>query len=73
MKVSLLFYKKSVCDISNTGFNINPYETCVTNKLVSCKQITVVWHVDDIKIIHKIKKIFTWMYKWLKKTNQRFV
>ena len=35
------------------------------------KQMTVVWHADDIKVIHKSKKIFTRMSKWRKKTYDR--
>ena len=34
-------------------FEINPYDWCVANKTVGGKQITVVWHVDDLKISHK--------------------
>ena len=32
------------------GFDINPYDPCVANKLVNEKQMTVRWHVDDLMI-----------------------
>ena len=35
------------------GYEINPYDWCVTNKTVDGKQMTVVWHVDDLKTSHK--------------------
>ena len=35
------------------GFEINPYDLCVTNKIVSGHQMTICWHVDDLKVSHK--------------------
>ena len=37
----------------------------------SMKKTTVVWHVNDIKVRHDTKNIFTSMTKWLKKTYER--
>ena len=34
------------------GFVINPYDPCVANVMISGKQITVPWHVDDLKVSH---------------------
>ena len=31
---------------------MNPYDSCVANKMVKGKQLTVVWHVDDLKVLH---------------------
>jgi hypothetical protein len=30
------------------GFEINPYDPCVANKMVNGMQITIRWHVDDL-------------------------
>ena len=30
----------------------NKYDSCVVNKTVGGKQLTVVWHVDDLKVSH---------------------
>lgn len=30
----------------------NPYDCCVMNKTVNGKQLTTLWHVDDLKISH---------------------
>ena len=35
------------------GFEVNPYDPCVANKMINGTQITVTWHVDDLKISHK--------------------
>ena len=34
-------------DLEAYGFNINPYEPCVANKMIGRKQLTVCWHVDN--------------------------
>ena len=35
------------------GFEVNPYDPCVANKTINGSQMTVTWHVDDLKISHK--------------------
>ena len=35
------------------GSEVNPYDPCVANKLINGSQMTVMWHVDDLKISHK--------------------
>ena len=35
------------------GFEVNPYDPCVANKKVNGEQMTVTWHVDDLKVSHK--------------------
>ncbi len=34
------------------GFEINPYDPCVANKMVNGTQMTIRWHVDDLMISH---------------------
>ena len=34
------------------GFELNPYDLCVANKIINGKQYTIVWYVDDNKISH---------------------
>ena len=34
------------------GYEINPYDPCVANKIVNGKQLTVSWHVDDLTLSH---------------------
>ena len=51
MKAALLFYIKFVKSLLSIGFDLNPYDPCVANKTVENLQLTVVWHVDDLKVI----------------------
>ena len=50
IKSTLFFYEKLVGDLEAYGFKINPYDPCVSNKMIGRKQLTVYWHVDDLKI-----------------------
>jgi hypothetical protein len=34
------------------GFKVNPYDSCVVNKIIDGKQCTILWHVDDLKLSH---------------------
>jgi hypothetical protein len=34
------------------GFEPNPYDSCVVNKIINGKQCTIIWHVDDLKLSH---------------------
>ena len=36
---------------------INPYDTCVTNMMVNGAQITVCWHVENLKISHRDEEV----------------
>ena len=50
---ALLFYRKLHTELDNFGFAVNKYDPCVANKMVNGSQMTVTWHVDDLKISHK--------------------
>ena len=53
LRSALLFYKKLRKELEEMGFMVNPYDPCVANKMVKGSQMTVTWHVDDLKISHK--------------------
>jgi hypothetical protein len=66
LRSALLFYEKLVGDLKSQGFELNPYDPCVANKLVKGSQFTLTWHVDDIKMSHKDPKEVTKVIEWLK-------
>ena len=41
------------------GFEINPYNPCVVNKIVNGHEMTICWHVDDLKVSHKDENAVT--------------
>ena len=69
-KAELLFYNNFIDDISTIGFNLNPYDPCVANKVFNRKKMTVLWHVDSIKVGHESKNIVTSVAKWVNKIYQ---
>ena len=71
MKAALLFYRKFVRDLTTIGFELKPYDPCVTNKTINGKQLTLVWHVDNIKASHVEAEAVTRMAKWLRKIYER--
>ena len=52
LRSAMLFYKKLRGHLEGKVFEVNPYDPCVANKLVNGSQMTVCWHVDDLKISH---------------------
>jgi hypothetical protein len=57
MESVLLFNKKLLSELKEMCFEVNPYDTCMANKLVGGTQITMQWHVDELgSVIPKAKK-----------------
>ena len=52
-RAAILFYKRLRSDLEDMGFEINLYDLCVANKMVNGHQMTICWHVDDLKVSHK--------------------
>ena len=53
----ILSYRKLVNYLQDNNFIINPYDPCVANKTVLGKQLTITWHVDNIKVSCKDKLV----------------
>ena len=54
---AFLFWKKLSKQLIEWGFELNPYDSCVANKMINDKQCTILWHVDDLKISHVVSKV----------------
>jgi len=67
MKSALLFCRKLVADLISLGFEINPYDPCVANKLIKDKQLTICWHVDDLFLGHEDPDVVSDFLNWLAK------
>ena len=52
VKSALLWYDLFTGTLQEMGFELNPYDTCVANKVIDGKQCTIAWYVDDNKISH---------------------
>jgi hypothetical protein len=70
IKSPLLFYRKLRKDLESIGFTVNPYDTCVANKIVKNKQLTVAFHVDDLKVSHVDPKAVDDFVAWIKEVYE---
>ena len=66
LKAVHLFWEKLMATLMKHGFEVNPYDACVTNKTINGRQCTLAWHVDDIRASHKDPKVFDWIIETLK-------
>ena len=63
---AMLFYHKLTKALLSHGFELNPYDPYVANKMVNGEQLTVCWHVDDLKPSHINPKVNDELYNGLK-------
>mmetsp|Transcript_45473 Transcript_45473/g.67010 ORF Transcript_45473/g.67010 Transcript_45473/m.67010 type:complete len:226 (-) Transcript_45473:536-1213(-) len=49
---ALLWYDLYVKTLKRMGFELNPYDKCVANKMINGTQCTIAWYVDDNKLSH---------------------
>ena len=54
---AMLWYKKFRGDLEEIGFEFNPYDPCIANRIVKKKQHTIRFHVDDVMSSHVNKKV----------------
>jgi hypothetical protein len=66
MVASLLYYRKFVKSLTDTDFIINPYDPCVTNKIIEGEQMTICFHVVDCKLSHRKKTVMDRMIGYLR-------
>lgn len=64
LKSSLLYYKSFVDNIKQIGFELNPYDCCVANRMINGNMQTINWHVDDIYVSHPDPRVNTEFAEW---------
>ena len=65
---AMLFYHKLTKALLSYRFELNPYDPCVVNKMVNGEQLTICWHVDDLKSSHIDPKVNDEFLQWIKIT-----
>jgi hypothetical protein len=66
MVASLLYYRKFVKSLTDIDFVINPYDSCVANKMIEGDQMTICFHVDYCKLSHRKTKVMDSMIEYLR-------
>ena len=59
VRSALLWYELFAGTLKKMGFELNPYQPCVANKMIEGTQCTIAWYVDDNKISHVNKDVVT--------------
>ena len=59
LESALIWYDLYSSTLAKHGFELNPYDRCVCNKLIKGKQCTIVFYVDDNKISHLDSNVVT--------------
>ena len=54
---AIIFYNKLSKHLTDHGFVQNEYDMCTFNKMVNGEQITIQFHVDDLKVSHKEQSV----------------
>ena len=47
------------------GFELNPYDKCVANKVINGSQCTILWHVADLRLSHLKQEVLEMIVKQL--------
>ena len=63
---AMLFYHKLTKALLSYSFELNPNDLCVVNKMVNSEQLTIFWHMDDLKSSHIDPKVSDKFYNGLK-------
>ena len=50
VKSALLWYDLFTGTIKGMGFELNPYDQCVANRVIDGSTCTIAWYVDNLKI-----------------------
>ncbi|MEM9592233.1 MAG: reverse transcriptase domain-containing protein, partial [Pseudomonadota bacterium] len=67
LQSALRFWEQVLDDITGLGFEVNPYDWCVANRMVNGNQQTICWHVDDFLISHVDNSVNEELVAWFSK------
>ena len=69
IKLALLWCELLTGELREMGFELNPYDKCVANKMIDGKQCTLAWWVDDNCLTHLFDKVLD---KVIKRIERKF-
>ena len=65
LQAALLWYNKFRQELEKEGFEFNPYDPCVGNRMKNGSQHTIRFHVDDVMSSHINPKVNDDFDRWL--------
>ena len=69
---AMLSYHKLTNALLSYGFELNPYDPCVVDKMVNGEQLTLCWHMDSLKSSHIDPKVNDKFFLWIIETLGHF-
>ena len=63
IRSAMLWYDLFRTTLEKMGFEVNPYDPYVANKMINGKQCTICWYVDDLKVSHVDEKVVEEIFK----------
>ena len=63
---ALSWYELYSQTLEKQGFKINPYDKCVTNKIINSKKYTIIWYIDNNNTFHMEKGVVMEVIKIMK-------
>ena len=67
LRSALLWYNLYVSILKGLGFELNPYDQCVANKIINGKQCTIAFYVDDNFASHEDDDVLTDLIKQIER------
>ena len=67
-----LLYELFTGELRKMGFELNPYNKCVANKMIDGKQTTIAWWVDDNCLTHLSDKVLDRVIKRIYNRARRY-
>ena len=65
LQAALLWYNKFQQELEKEGFEFNPYDPCVGNRMKNGSQHTIRFHVDDVMSSHTNPKVNDVFDEWV--------
>ena len=59
--------------MESQGFDLNLYDPCRVKNMVNGKQMTIIYKVDDLKILQVDEKEVTRIIKWMKLMYDKYI
>jgi Reverse transcriptase (RNA-dependent DNA polymerase) len=69
VRSALLWYELFANTLKDMGFQLNPYDACIANKMINGAQCNIAWYVDNNKISHVDPNVVS---EAIEKIDERF-
>ena len=65
LKPYLLSYINMIKDLETESLKCNPYDPCVSNKIMYGEPLTLIFYVDGAEVVHKKERMIYNFEQWI--------